>query len=198
MNENALYINLGQIPGGVKLVENYSSRFVSCIQQDCMQESMMILQGLAGVIGEINRNLIWNPLYRLFGCNIKSMKRYMWMLADTSDGSRLFDRAHGEYLDTFMIEGSFPIQPPFSFSVTTEPADSMNLSLTVHDNVFKYAKSENRGELDPASVTAASFAEVLYRELYFPALKLLAGEENTPAIRAFIGKSIEERFLPLA
>lgn len=66
MNENALYINLGQIPGGVKLVENYSSRFVSCIQQDSMQESMMILQGLAGVIGEINRNLIWNPLYRLF------------------------------------------------------------------------------------------------------------------------------------
>lgn len=136
MNENALYINLGQIPGGVKLVENYSSRFVSCIQQDCMQESMMILQGLAGVIGEINRNLIWNPLYRLFGCNIKTMKRYMWMLADTSDGSRLFDRAHGEYLDTFMIEGSFPIQTPFSFSVTTEPADSMNLSLTVHDNVL--------------------------------------------------------------
>ena len=198
MSENALYINIEQIPGGVNLVENYSRRFVSCIQQDCMQESMMILQCLAGVIGEINRNLIWNPIYRLFGCNIKTMKRYMWMLADNSDGSRLFERAQRDYLDTFMIEGSFPLQTLFSFSVITEPVDCMNLSLTVHDNVFKYAESENTGELDPASVTAASFAEVLYRELYFPALKLLAGEENTPAIRAFIGKSIEERFLPLA
>lgn len=136
MNENALYIKIEQVPGGVNLTENYTSRFVSCIQQDCMRESMMILHGLVGVIGEINRNLIWNFLYRLFRCNIKTMKRYMWMLAETSDGARLFDRGHGEYLNTLMIEGSLLMQTPYSFSVSMEPVDSMNLSPTVHDNIW--------------------------------------------------------------
>ena len=163
-----------------------------------MRESMMILHGLAGVIGEINRNLIWNSLYRLFGCNIKTMKRYMWMLAETSDGARLFDRGHGEYLNTLMIEGLLPVQTPYSFSVSMEPVDSMNLSLTVRDNIFKYAESDDIDGLNPASATAAAFAEVLYRELYFPALKLLAGDGNTTRIRTFIDKSIDKQFVPLA
>ena len=198
MNENALYITLEQIPGGVRMRENYSSRFVTCIQEDCMHESMMILQGLVSVIGEVNRNLIWNNLYRLFGFSVKTLKQYMWMLVEKSNGSRLFDRGHGDYLEAFMIEGALPVQAPFSFSLLMEPADSMNLSLEIRDNIFRYIEKENLSGLDPSTITAVTFAEVLYKELYFPALKLLAGDGNTELIKAFISKSIDERFVPLA
>lgn len=198
MNENALYITIEQIPGGVRIRENFSNRFVSCIQQDCMHESMMILQGLVSVIGEINRNLIWKNLYRLFGCSIKTLKQYMWMLAEKSDGSRLFDRGHGDYLETFMIEGALPVQTSYSFSLTMEPADSMNLSIEIRDNIFRYTETENLSGLNPSVIIAVTFAEVLYKELYFPALKLLAGDGNTESIKAFIAKSIEEQLIPLA
>lgn len=196
MNENALYITIEQIPGGVRMRENYSSRFVTCIQQDCMHESMMILQGLVSVIGEINRNLIWKNLYRMFGCSIKTLKQYMWMLAEKSDGSRLFDRGHEDYLETILIEGALPVQTSFSFSLSMEPADSMNLSLEIRDNIFRYTETENLSGSNPAAITAVTFAEVLYKELYFPALKLLAGDANTELIKVFIAKSIDEQYIP--
>ena len=198
MNENALYITLEQIPGGVRIRENYSSRFVSCLQQDYMDESMMILQGLVGVIDEINRDYLWDSLYRLFGCSITTMKRYIGMLAESSDADRLFSRGHGDYPETFKIEGLLPIQTSLFFSVSIEPIDSRILSLEIRDNIFKYAESEINSEINPVTLTAAAFAEILYRELYFPALKLLAGAEDTDLIEAFIDKSIDERFIPMA
>ena len=198
MNENALYITLEQIPGGVRIRENYSSRFVSCLQQDCMQESLMILQGLAGVIDEINRDFLWDNLYRLFGCSVTIMKRYMGMLVENSDADRIFTRGHGDYLETFKVEGILPIQTSLSFSVSMEPIDSRLLSLEIRDNIFKYAESEINSDINPVTLTAAAFAEILYRELYFPALKLLTGAEDTDLIEAFIDKSIDERFVPMA
>ena len=163
-----------------------------------MHESKMILQGLVSVIGEINRNLIWKNLYRMFGCSRKTLKQYLWMLAETSDGSRLFDRGHGDYMETLMIEGTLPVQTLFSFSVSMEPADSINLTLEIRDNIFKYADSEDSSGINPAAITAASFADVLYRELYFPALRLLARDGSTDLIKAFIARSIDEQFVPLA
>ena len=161
-----------------------------------MHESMMILQGLVSVIGEINRNLIWKNLYRMFGCSIKTLKQYMWMLAEKSDGSRLFDRGHEDYLETILIEGALPVQTSFSFSLSMEPADSMNLSLEIRDNIFRYTETENLSGSNPAAITAVTFAEVLYKELYFPALKLLAGDANTELIKVFIAKSIDEQYIP--
>ena len=66
MNEDNLYIKLEQIPGGVRLEENYSSRFVECIQVDDMHDSMLILQGLISVIGELNRSCFFKVLSVLF------------------------------------------------------------------------------------------------------------------------------------
>ena len=43
---------------------------------------------------------------------------------------------------------------------------------------------------------AAAFAEALYGELYFPALKLLTGDETNEKIRTFIGSTIDAQFIP--
>ena len=198
MNENALYIKLEQIPGGVRMTENYSNRFVGCIQQDFMHESMMVLQGLVSVIDEIDRKIIWNNLYHLFGCNKNTLKRYLWMLAENSEGARLFDRGHGDCREIFMMEEVLPVQTSLSFSVSTEPADSRMLSVEIRDNIFRYADSGNNCGINPTAITAAAFAEVLYRELYFPALKLLAGDRSTELIKSFIDRSLDERFVHTA
>ena len=49
---------------------------------------------------------------------------------------------------------------------------------------------------DPASLTAAAFAETIYGELYFPALKLLTGDETNEKIKSFVGNLIDELYVP--
>ena len=121
MNEDNLYIKLEQIPGGVRLDENYSSRFVECIQVDDMHSSMMILQKLISVIGEINRSSFFKVLYPLFGCSVKTLKKYLYGVADTCSGDHLFERGHGQFYDELIVEGSLPVQTLFSYSVEIDP-----------------------------------------------------------------------------
>ena len=197
MNENNLYIRLEQIPNGVKLDENYSRRFVECIQADNMHESMLILQGLISVIGEINRSSFFKVLYPMFGCNVRTLKNYLYGIADNCSGDHLFDRGHGRFYEELVVEGSLPLRTALSYSVEIDPADSVNLALTIRDNLFKHIQtSGSSGFTDPAAVTAAAFAETIYGELYFPALKLLTGDETNEKIKSFIGNLIDELYVP--
>ena len=197
MNEDNLYIRLEQIPGGVRLSENYSSRFVECIQADDMHESMLILQGLISVIGEINRRSFFKVLYPMFGCSVKTLKNYLYGIADNCSGDHLFDRGHGRFYDELVVEGSLPVQTVFSYSVEIDPENSVNLELTICDNLFKHIKNPNSATyIDPAAVTAAAFAETIYGELYFPALKLLTGDDTNEKIKSFVGNLIDEQYVP--
>ena len=161
MNEDNLYIKLEQIPGGVRLEENYSSRFVECIQADNMHDSM------------------------LFG------------IADNCGEDHLFERGDGQFYDELVIEGSLPIQTAFSYSVEINPINSVNLDLIIYDNLFKHIKATGSPDFtDPAALTAAAFAETIYGELYFPALKLLTGDKTNEKIKSFVGNLIDELYVP--
>lgn len=197
MNEDILYIRLRQIPGGVRLEENYSRRFVECIQTDNMHESMLILQKLISVIGEISRSSFFKVLYPLFGCSVKTLKNYLYGIADNCSGDHLFDRGHRQFYDELVLEGSLRVQTELSYSVEIGPADSVNLEMTVHDNLFKNIKNTNVLDYtDPVAVTAAAFAEAIYGELYFPALKLLTRDETNQKIKIFIRNLIDELYVP--
>ena len=197
MNEDILYIRLRQIPGGVRLEENYSRRFVECIQTDNMHESMLILQKLISVIGEISRSSFFKVLYPLFGCSVKTLKNYLYGIADNCSGDHLFDRGHRQFYDELVVEGSLRVQTELSYSVEIGPADSVNLEMTVHDNLFKHIKNTNVLDYtDPVAVTAAAFAEVIYGELYFPALKQLTRDETNQKIKIFIRNLIDELYVP--
>ena len=197
MNEDILYIRLRQIPGGVRLEENYSRRFVECIQTDNMHESMLILQKLISVIGEISRSSFFKVLYPLFGCSVKTLKNYLYGIADNCSGDHLFDRGHRQFYDELVVEGSLRVQTELSYSVEIGPADSVNLEMTVHDNLFKHIKNTNVLDYtDPVAVTATAFAEVIYGELYFPALKLLTRDETNQKIKIFIRNLIDELYVP--
>ncbi len=197
MREDNLYIRLEQIPGGVRLDENYSRRFVECIREDNMHDSMQILQGLISVIGEINRSSFFKVLYPLFSCSVKTLKNYLYGIADNCSGEHLFDRGHGRFYDELVVEGSLPVQTDLSYSVEIDPINSVNLELAIHDNLFKHISADNSsGSADPAAITAAAFAETLYGELYFPALKLLTGDKTNEKIRAFISGTIDAQFVP--
>ncbi len=198
MNEDNLYIKLEQIPGGVRLSENYSTRFVECIQADNMHDSMLILQGLISVIGEINRTSFFKVLSPMFGCSVKTLKNYLYGIADNCSGDHLFDRGHGRFYEELLVEGSLPVRTSFSYSVEADPVNSVNLELTIRDNLFKHIKATGPSELsDPAAITAAAFAETLFGELYFPALKLLTGNDTNERIRSFVGNLIDELFVPI-
>ena len=197
MDEEKLYIRLEQIPGGVRLSENFSERFVKCIREDSMHESMLILQGLISLIGEVSRSRFYKVLYPLFGCNVKTLKQYLCGMAEQSSGEHLFDRGHGKFYDELIVEGSVQVQLPFSYEVVLDPEDSVDLGFTERDSLFKNIKTELQpGSADPAVITAAAFAEALYGELYFPALKLLTGDETNAKIRTFIGGTIDAQFVP--
>ncbi len=197
MDEEILYIKLEQIPGGVRLSENYSRRFVECIQQDSMSDSMHILQGLISVIGEINRSCIMKVLYQMFGYSEKTLKKYLYSIAENSEGDHLFARGHGQFYEECQVEGSLPIQTNFSFSVTMDPINSTNLEITIKDGIFKNVKADKfSAGTDPAAITAAAFADTLYNELYFPAIKLLTGDETGKSAKSFIGKTVDELFVP--
>lgn len=197
MNEDNLYIRLEQIPGGVRLSENYSSRFVECIQADNIHESMTILRGLISVIGEINRSSFFKALYPLFGCSVKTLKNYLYGIAENCSGDHLFDRGHGHFYEELIVEGSLPVQTAFSYSVEIDPADSVNLELTIRDNLFKHINNSNSaGYTDPAAVTAAAFAETIYGELYFPSLKLFTGDVTNEKIKTFVGNQVDGMFVP--
>ena len=197
MNEDNLYIKLEQIPGGVRLDENYSSRFVECIQVDDMHDSLIILQGLISVIGEINRNSFFKVLYPMFGCSVKTLKNYLYGIAENCSGDHLFERGHGQFYDELIIEGSLPIQTTFSYSVEIDPNNSVHLEMTIYDNLFKHIRTADSSDFaDPASLTAAAFAETIYGELYFPALKLLTGDETNEKIKSFVGNLIDELYVP--
>ena len=197
MNEDNLYIKLEQIPGGVRLEENYSSRFVECIQADNMHDSMLILQELISVIGELNQNSFFKVLYPLFGCSVKTMKQYLYGIADNCSEDHLFERGHGQFYDELVVEGSLSIQTAFSYSVEINPINSVNLDLIIYDNLFKHIKATgSSGFTDPAALTAAAFAETIYGELYFPALKLLTGVKTNEKIKSFVGNLIDELYVP--
>lgn len=197
MNEDILYIRLRQIPGGVRLEENYSRRFVECIQTDNMHESMLILQKLISVIGEISRRSFFKVLYPLFGCSVKTLKNYLYGIAENCCGEHLFDRGHERFYDELVVEGSLRVQTELSYSVEIGPADSVNLEMTVHDNLFKHIRNTNALDYtDPAAVTGATFADTIYGELYFPALKLLTGDETNQKIKTFIWNLIDELYVP--
>ena len=196
MDEEKLYIRLEQIPGGVRLSENFSERFVKCIREDSMHESMLILQGLISLIGEVSRSRFYKVLYPLFGCSVKTLKQYLCGMAEQSSGEHLFDRGHGKFYDELIVEGSVQVQLPFSYEVVLDPEDSVDLGFTERDSLFKNIKTELQpGSADPAVITAAAFAEALYGELYFSALKLLTGDETNEKIRAFIGSTIDAQFV---
>lgn len=197
MDEEILFIRLEQIPGGVRLTENFSERFVKCIREDSMHESMLILQGLISLIGEISRSRYFKVLYPLFGCSVKTLKQYLCGIAEQSSGDHLFDRGHGRFYDELIVEGSVQVQLPFSYEVVLDPEESANMEFTEHDRLFINIKTElQAGSADPAVITAAAFAEALYGELYFPALKLLTGDETNEKIRAFISSTIDAQFIP--
>ena len=196
MDEEKLYIRLEQIPGGVRLSENFSERFVKCIREDSMHESMLILRGLISLIGEVSRSRFYKVLYPLFGCNVKTLKQYLCGMAEQSSGEHLFDRGHGKFYDELIVEGSVQVQLPFSYEVVLDPEESVDLGFTERDRLFKNIKTElQAGTADPAVITAAAFAEALYGELYFSALKLLTGDETNEKIRAFIGSTIDAQFV---
>ena len=197
MDEEKLFIKLEQIPGGVRLSENFSVHFVKCIREDSMHESMLILQGLISLIGEISRSSFFKVLYPLFGCSVKTLKQYLCGIAEQSSADHLFDRGHGKFYDELIVEGSVQMQLPFSYEVVLDPEESVNMEFTEHDRLFINIKTElQAGSADPAVITAAAFAETLYGELYFPALKLLTGDETNEKIRAFIDSTIDAQFVP--
>ena len=197
MDEEKLFIRLEQIPGGVRLSENFSARFVKCIREDTMHESMLILQGLISLIGEINRSSFFKVLYPLFGCSVKTLKQYLCGKADQSSADLLFDRGHGNYFEEIIVEGSVQVWMPFSYEVILDPEEYVNMGFTEHDRLFINIKTELQpGSADPAAITALAFADVLYSELYFPALKLLTGDETNEKIRTFISSTIDAQFVP--
>lgn len=197
MDEEILFIRLEQIPGGVRLTENISERFVKCIREDSMHESMLILQGLISLIGEINRSSFFKVLYPLFGCSVKTLKQYLYEKAERNSADHLFDRGHGNYFNEIIVEGSVQVRMPFSYEVVLDPEESVDMEFTEHDRLFINIKTELQpGSADPAVITALAFADVLYSELYFPALKLLTGDETNEKIRAFISSTIDAQFVP--
>lgn len=194
MEEDLLYIKLEQIPGGVRLTENYSQRFVEYLQTDRVNESMSILQGLISVIGEVNRSYF----YRIFGCHPKAVKDYLWEIVENTTGDHLFERGHGHFYDDVMVEGSLPVQTELSFSVNMDPVGDGHLELTIRDGIFKHIKRDGVfSSSHPAAITAAAFADTVYGELYFPAIKLLTGDETGENCKSFIWKTIEDQFIPM-
>ena len=162
-----------------------------------MHESMLILQGLVSLIGEISRSRFYKVLYPLFGCSVNTLKQYLGGVAEQSSGSHLFDRGHGRFYDELIVEGSVQVQMPFTYEVVLDPEESVNMEFTEHDRLFINIITElHTGSADPAVITAAAFAEALYGELYFPALKLLTGDETNEKINAFIGSTIDAQFVP--
>ncbi len=198
MEEDLLYIKLEQIPGGVRLSENYSQRFVECLQTDKVNESMSILQGLISVIGEVNRSYFYDVLYQIFGYSPKALKNYLLKIADNTTGDHLFERGHGHFYEEVMVEGSLPVQTEMAFSVSMDPVGDAHLELTIHDGVFKHTKKVGTDSSNPAVITAAAFADTLYGELYFPAIKLLTGDEAGETTKSFIRRTIDEQFVPMA
>lgn len=197
MREDNLYIRLEQIPGGVRLLENYTSRFVKCIRQDNMHDSMLILQGLISVIGEINRDTFLKVLYPMLGCSVKTLKKYLFSISENCTGDHLFARGSGQFYDECKVEGSLPLQTGYSYSVCMDPVNSANLELSIKDDVFRHIKSSSApSRTDPAAITASSFADTLYSELYFPAIKLLTCDETGKAAKAFIDTTVDELFVP--
>ena len=197
MDEELLYIRLEQIPGGVRLSENFTARFVECIRQDNMNDSMIILQGLISVIGEISRDTILKVLYPMLGCSVRTLKKYLFTIAENCSGDHLFARGNGQFYDECKVEGPLPMQAGFSYSVSIDPVKSTNLELTIKDEVFRHVKSPySQSRTDPAAITAAAFADTLYGELYFPAIKLLTGDETGKAAQAFISSTVDELFVP--
>ena len=106
-----------------------------------MHDSMLILQGLISVIGELNRSSFFKVLYPLFGCSVKTLKNYLYGIAENCSGDHLFERGHGQFYDELVVEGSLPIQTVFSYSVEIDPINSVNLELTIYDNLFKHIKT---------------------------------------------------------
>ena len=105
----------------------------------------------------------------------------------TAAGNHLFERGHGQFYDELVVEGSLPVQTVYSYSIEIDPINSVNLELTIYDNLFKHIKTAgSSGFADPAAITAVAFAETIYGELYFPALKLLTGDETNEKIKSFI------------
>ena len=197
MDEEILYIKLDQIPGGVRLSENYSRRLVECIQQDNMNDSMHILQELIIVIGEINRSYILKVLYQMFGYSVKTLKQYLYSILENCKSDHLFARGHGQFYEECKVEGSLTVQTGFSFSVTLDPGNSTNLEISIKDGIFKDVKADKfSARTDPAAITAAAFADTLYNELYFPAIKLLTGDDTGKAAKSFISSIVDDLFVP--
>ena len=82
MDEEKLNIRLEQIQNGVRLTENYSRRFTECLLKEDMSGSVGILQGLISVIGEMNRAYLFDTLYQMFNCSLKTLKTYLFMLVE--------------------------------------------------------------------------------------------------------------------
>ena len=197
MGKETLYIKLEQIPNGVRLSENFSRALVNCIQQDHMTESLEILRGLISIIGEINRGYFFNVLYSVFGYNVKTMRNYLYALAEKSDSDHLFARGHGDFFEELIVDGSVPFKAGYSFEISIDPGQSENLEVKIKDNLFTSLKdAENHNWDDPAVITAAAFADVLYGELYFPAIKLMTGDIDSGKTKAFIRKTLDEQFVP--
>jgi len=199
MEEKLLYFKLEQIPNGVRLSENYTKHFVDCLQQDEIQDSMVILQGLISVIGEVNRTYFFDVLYRAFGCSSEALKNHLSGIAENTSGDYIFDRGHERFFEELVVEGSLPVKTELSFSVFMDPHGNGNLGLTIRYGVFKHIQKENSfSRRHPAVITAAAFADTLYGELYFPAIKLLTGDETEKTAKAFIKRTIDEQFTPIA
>lgn len=197
MDKEKLNIRLEQIPNGVRLTENYSHRFTECLLKEDMSGSVAILHGLISVIGEINRAYIFDTLYQMFSCSLKTLKKYMCTLAEKSRDDHLFARGHELYYDELIVEGSLPYRTEYFFEAELDPEESVNLELKIKDGIFNQIKTvKNLGADNPAVVTAAAFADTLYGELYFPAIKLMTGDKDSSKTKAFIEKTLDEYFVP--
>lgn len=199
MDDDKLIIRLEQIPNGVRLTENYSKRLLECLQKDDMSGSLGILQGLISVIGEINRGYIFDVLYPMFGCSLKTMKKYLNAVAEKSNGDHLFERGHELFYDELAVEGSLPFRTDYFFEASMDPVNSVNLELKVTDGIFNQIKAGDIRSADHSAViTVAAFADTLYGELYFPAIKLLTGDSDSSKTKAFIEKTLDEQFVLMA
>ena len=196
MDEEKLRIRLEQIPNGVRLTENYSRRFTECVQKDDMSGSIGILQGLISVIGEINRAYLFDTLYRMFGCSLKTLKNYLFALAENSGEDRLFARGNELYHEELVVDGALPYSTDYFFEAELDPENSINLELDVKDGIFGLTKPGSSRADSPAMVTAAAFADTLLGELYFPALKLMTGDRDGSKAKAFIAKTLDAHFVP--
>lgn len=199
MENEKLYIKLKQIPGGVSLSENFSGRFVACLEQSDTHGSISILQGLISVVGELNRDYFWDQLYQISGCSLRKLNYYLDGILDDSRAENLFDRGRGLYAEEIMIKGFLPVRTGYSFSVFLDTAGSGNLNMTIRDGLFRHIRAAAPGTASGALInTAAAFAENIFAELYFPALKLLTADPSGKAVRTFLDQTLSEQFVPMA